>query len=236
MKTMRSFLPALLLFLLVLSAFRVVAPRETRPVENFTSVGLAGSANVILRQGSPQKVEVEADPADLAHFETVVSGGQLRVGPKRESNFTSSYRFKGPVTVYVTTPVIKSLSVSGSGNMRAADALKTDNLSLSVSGSGDLELASVTADKISTSLAGSGSVQAAGNAPRHDISISGSGEVRATKLHTTDCRVSISGSGDCRVQATQNLSASIVGSGDVYVSGNPKISTSTVGSGRVHRQ
>lgn len=236
MKTLRILLPALFVALLLLPAFRAAAARETREVGAFSAIGLAGSATVIFRQGSPQKVEVEANAADLPHFETTVSNGRLRVGPRREDNGMNGYSFKGSVTVYITAPSIKALSVSGSGNFKAADALKTDNLELSVSGSGGLELANVTASKISTSLAGSGTINMAGLAPRHDISVSGSGGVKAAKLRTEACKVSISGSGDCRVQASQTLDASIVGSGEVYVSGNPKISTSTIGSGRVHRE
>ncbi|SNC77308.1 Putative auto-transporter adhesin, head GIN domain [Hymenobacter gelipurpurascens] len=237
MKTLRLLLPALLLALLVLPAFRprVVATRETRTVSAFTSIGLAGSPTVILRQGSPQKVEVEGDAEDLGHLETTVSNGRLRIGNKKESG-TSWYRNKGNVTVYITMPTIKALSVGGSGKIRANDAVKTGDLDLSVSGSGGIELANLTADKLSTSLAGSGTIEAAGIAPSHDVSVSGSGTVKATKLRSEACHVSISGSGDCRLMATKSLDASIVGSGDVYVMGSPKISSSIIGSGRIHRE
>ncbi|UPL49309.1 head GIN domain-containing protein [Hymenobacter sublimis] len=235
MKTLRTLLPGLLLALLLFSAFRLADTRETRSVGAFSSVGLGGSMKVILRQGSPQKVEVTGDAEDLEHLETVVSNGRLRIGTKKEGYF-SSYNYKGNVTVYVTMPTIKALAVSGSGNIRAADPIKADNLDLAVSGSGGLQLSSVTASKISSSLSGSGTIEAAGVAPDHAISVSGSGGVKAGKLQSKTCSVSISGSGDCRVQATQTLSASIVGSGDVYVTGNPQVKSSVVGSGRVHRE
>lgn len=234
MKTLRLLLPALLVALLVLPAFRV-ATRETRTVAAFTSVSLAGSPNVILRQGSPQQVEVEGDSEDLAHLETTVSNGRLRIGTKREG-LTTSYRNKGSVTVYITAPTIKALAVGGSGNIKASQAIKSDKLDLTVSGSGSIMLANLTADKISTSLSGSGTIEAAGVAPSHDISVSGSGTVKASKLRSEACEVSISGSGNCRLLATKSLEASIVGSGDVYVQGSPKISSSIVGSGRIHRE
>ncbi|MBX0292658.1 DUF2807 domain-containing protein [Hymenobacter sp. HSC-4F20] len=235
MKMLRLLVPGLLLAVLLLSAFRVAATRETRPVGAFTSVGLGGSMRVVLRQGSPQKVEAEGDAEDLNHLETVVQNGRLRIGTKKEGYF-SSYNYKGNVTVYVTMPTIKALAVSGSGTLKAADGIRADNLDLAVSGSGGIQLASVTADKISSSLSGSGTIEAAGVAPDHNISVSGSGDVKATNLQSKTCSVSISGSGDCRVRASQSLQASIVGSGDVYVVGNPQVKSSVVGSGRVHRE
>ncbi|RSK49498.1 head GIN domain-containing protein [Hymenobacter rigui] len=235
MKTLRFLLPALVMALVVLSAFRVAGTRETRSVGTFTSVGLGGSMKVVLRQGSPQKVEVEGEAEDLAHLETVVSNGKLRINTKKQSGM-SWYNFKAPVTVYVTVPTINALSVSGSGSIKAADGIKADKLDLGVSGSGTIQLTSVTATKISSSLSGSGTIQAAGVAPEQEISVSGSGGVQASKLQSKTCSISISGSGDCRVQATQLLEASIVGSGDVYVTGNPQVKSSVVGSGRVHRE
>lgn len=235
MKTLRFLLPALLMALVVLSAFRAAGARETRSVEAFSAVNLGGSMKVVLRQGSPQKVEVEGEAEDLAWLETVVSNGSLRIGTKKTSG-NNWHNYKGNVTVYVTVPTIKTLKVSGSGSIKAADAIKADNLNLGVSGSGSIILSSVTADKISSALSGSGSIQAAGVAPTQEISVSGSGGVQAPKLQSKTCSISISGSGGCRVQATELLEASIVGSGDVYVSGNPQVKSSVVGSGRVHRQ
>ncbi|MCA8832320.1 head GIN domain-containing protein [Hymenobacter pini] len=235
MKTLRFLLPVILLALVVLSAFRPADSREVRTVGAFTAVSLGGSMKVIVQQGSPQKVEVEGSAEDLAHLETVVSNSKLRINAKKESGM-SWYNFKGPVTVYVTVPTIKALSVSGSGSMKAADPIKAADLDLSVSGSGSLILSSVTADKINSSLAGSGSIQAAGVAPTQQVSVSGSGSLQAPKLQSKTCNISISGSGGCRVQATQLLEASIVGSGDVYVTGNPQVKSSVIGSGRVHRE
>jgi hypothetical protein len=237
MKTLRLLIPALLLTLFVLPSFRLrlVDTREIRQVGDFTSLTLAGSPNVVLRQGSPQKVEVEGDPEDLKHLETTVTNGRLRIGSK-PANGNSWYRNRGSIKVYVTMPTIKGLTVSGSGNIKATEAVKADDLNLSVSGSGGIELVSLTADKINSAVSGSGNIDISGVAPTQDISVSGSGNVKANKLRSEACHVAISGSGNCRLMATKSLDASIVGSGDVYVMGSPKISSSVVGSGRIHRE
>lgn len=231
MKNLRLFFLPLLAALFVLSAFRLApaAEREVRSVPAFTQLNLAGSISIVLRQGSPQKVEVEASAADRAIIETAVRDGKLRVGTKPGTN----QRFEGKVTVYVTMPTIEALGVSGSGNLTTTEDIKSDNLNLSVSGSGRLKLARVQADKLKSSVSGSGNISMTGASAHHDVNISGSGQVDAPNFRSETCRVSISGSGNCRVEVTKNLDARLAGSGNVYVTGKPQINASTAGSGRV---
>lgn len=237
MKSLRFLLPGLLLALL-LTAFHSFAAdtRETRTVAPFTAVSLGGSMQVVFRQGSPQKVEVQGDTEDLARLETVVEDGKLRINTKRESGLLNSYNFKSKVTIYVTAPTVTALSVGGSGSMRAAEPIRAGKLRLAVSGSGSLQLASVSAETISSAVSGSGNLKiGGGTATSQQISISGSGGVQAEQLASKSCDVRIAGSGSCRVQATETLDARIAGSGGVYVRGNPRVNSSTAGSGRVHK-
>lgn len=251
MKTLRLFLFAILPALLLLSSFRSTrfASREVRQLGAFTELKLGGSPKIVLRQGSPQKVELEGDAADLARIETVVSSGQLRVGfknTKGRSNsdydggildkmMNSDNYHTGPVTIYITMPEIKGLSVSGSGSIRAAESLKANDLDLAVSGSGSISLGQVQSSDITSALSGSGSIILKGSASRHDVRISGSGSVQSADLRVEASKVSISGSGNCRVNASKTLDARIAGSGSIYVTGNPQINSSIAGSGRVHR-
>jgi hypothetical protein len=238
MKTLRSFLSPVLAGVMLLANFAATAGRETREVAGFDQVTLAGSATVILVQGSPQKVVVDAQSEDLAYLETAVNGSRLRIGTKQESGMSwSNYKFKGPVTVYVTTPNINALTVSGSGRMKAADGVKAQELALNVSGSGTLDLGQVQAEELKTTVSGSGDVSiGSGSVPRQSVSISGSGSLQAAKVRSTTCNVRISGSGNCRLNATSTLDASIAGSGNVYVTGGAKVSSSTAGSGRVRQE
>lgn len=238
MKTLRSFLSPVLVGVMLLSGFVATAGRETREVASFNQVTLAGSATVILVQGSPQKVVVDAKDEDLSHLETTVSGNRLRIGTKQEKGMSwSNYKFKGPVTVYVTTPNISALTVSGSGRIKADGDVKAKDLDLNVSGSGTMELGQVQAEELKTTVSGSGDVSiGAGAAPRQSVSISGSGGLQAAKVRSATCNVRISGSGNCRLNATETLDARISGSGNVYVTGGAKVSSSTAGSGRVRQE
>ena len=218
------------------SGVRPAAQRETRPVGVFTEVHLGGSAHVVVKQGSPQSVVVEASPEALAEFETVVKDKQLRLGFRRDNDHKSNYKDKGPVTVYVTAPDLMALKVAGSGLLEAEGPVKADAMTLAMAGSGKLRVAQLTAGSLETALAGSGDVLVGGSCPRHEIRISGSGNVKAQELKSQTCTVRISGSGDAHVYATQTADATISGSGSVFVAGGGQMSSSVHGSGRITKE
>lgn len=238
----RSLAPmATALAVLVLSSFsgtRPAALREPRPVGAFTEVNLGGTAHVVLRQGSPQSVVVEGSSEALAAFETVVTGAQLHLRPRRDQDGMGllARAERGPVTVYVTAPVLTALRVGGSGELAVEGPLRSDELTLALAGSGRLRVPQLTAGRLETALAGSGDVVVGGRCPRHDIRLSGSGTVRARDLITETSEVSLSGSGDAYVYARKAAGASISGSGDVRVAGGAELRSAVRGSGRISRE
>ena len=230
------------LTVLLLSSFggmpRRAALREPRPVGAFTEVNLGGAAHVVLRQGSPQSVVVEGSPEALAAFETVVTGAQLHLRTRRDAEGMGLFARaeRGPVTVYVTAPVLAALRVGGSGELAVEGPLQSDALTLAMAGSGRLRVPQLTAGRLETALAGSGDVVVGGRCPRHDVRISGSGSVQAQELKTETSEVSISGSGDAHVFASKAAEARISGSGDVRVAGGGELRSTVRGSGRISRE
>ena len=216
---------------------RPLADRETRSVGSFTEISLGGSAHVVVKQGSPQSVVVEASKDDLADFETEVQGNKLRLGFRQKpGGGMFSYKNHGPVTVYVTAPSLTALRVGGSGKLEMNGPLEADALTLAVSGSGDLVVPQLRAGHLETAVSGSGDVTVSGTCPSNEIRISGSGTVRAHDLKTETSRARISGSGDAHVSASRTADGSISGSGGMYVAGGAQLSSSTHGSGRVTKE
>lgn len=226
---------SLLLTLALLTSFRSARPaiqRETRSIGAFTEVSLGGSARVVLKQGSPQSVVVEASPEALAEFETVVKGQQLSLANRNRGNM-GSYKDRGPVTVYITAPSLAALRVGGSGKMEVEGPLKADAMTLTVSGSGSLRVPQLAASSLETTVSGSGDLAVGGQSPRLTVRVSGSGSLKARDLKAETCEARLSGSGDARVYASRTVDASISGSGSVYVAGGAQLSSSVHGSGRI---
>ena len=109
---------------------RPVADRETRSVGVFTEISLGGSSHVVVKQGSPQSVVVEASKDDLADFETDVQGSKLRLNFRQQPGSLLNYKKHGPVTVYVTAPSLAALKVGGSGKLEVDGPLQADALQL----------------------------------------------------------------------------------------------------------
>ncbi|RAK64714.1 head GIN domain-containing protein [Hymenobacter edaphi] len=246
MKTSRlPHLACLLVLLAPATAFRPVAPgpppaahtaadtREVRAVGPFTRVQLAGSMEVIVTQGSAQKVEVVGQPEDVKEIETTVDKGRLRVGTVNHSGI--GWRsFKGPVKVYVTVTTLEGLSVSGSGSLHADSPLTGKAVKVAVSGSGQLR-APLTAEVVEASVSGSGQLRLSGSSRSLSASISGSGRIDAGELKASTGEARISGSGICRLHVAETLDAHISGSGNIYYAGSPRVSSHVSGSGRVSK-
>ena len=217
------------------STGRPAAQLETRPVGAFTEISLGGSAHVVLKQGSPQSVVVEAGPEALADFETVVDGQKLRLGYRRNLKDSWKTKDRGPVTVYVTAPSLVALNVGGTGQLKVEGTLKTEKMALTVSGSGEMQVPQLATEALETAVSGSGDVTVSGTSPQHTVRISGSGQVKAHDLKSETCQVRISGSGNAHVYASKSAEARISGSGEVYVAGGGRTTSSVSGSGRVHQ-
>lgn len=235
--------------------------RETRDLPAFSAVRLGTRATVLVRQGSPQRVVVEADPADLPKLQTEVVNNQLRIYTEITSTQIGPLKFNprtatltGPVVVYVTLPTVRGLAVSSSGRLQA-DTLSAAQLTLSVSSSGRLLVGQVQAsrvrallsssghlgigqlraDTLVAAVSSSGSLTAAGTCGYSSVGVSSSGHLNSAGLAVQDCQARVSSSGSCQVNVARTLDAHLSSSGSVLLSGHPQITSHTSGSGRVRQ-
>ena len=202
---------------------------QTIDMDDISSLGLGISANVYVRQGSKQKIEIKGQQNIIDLINKKSRGNSWNIEFKRNVRIKSYEEIK----IYVTLTELESLSIGGSGSIYGENKFtKVRDLGLSIGGSGDIEL-DVEADDISCSIGGSGKVDLKGSADAISISIGGSGDVNAIGLSVKNCDVSSAGSGNVDIDVSDNLKVSLVGSGDVKYKGKPKVKSSIVGSGDV---
>lgn len=183
---------------------------QERTLTDFTKIHTFGSTDVYVTQGANFKVEVKGYENLMAHFETNLNANTLEVGYKNNISINNDN-----IKVFVTMPVLNSLSISGSGNINTyGNFIGNVSFETHISGSGDISLSTgTTQNYIST--------------------ISGSGNIRAFGLVAQDADISISGSGDNEVNATASLKIEIAGSGNVFYKNSPAINYHISGSGSV---
>lgn len=201
---------------------------ETRTlvINDIEEVNVSGSPRVFITKGEQQRVEVKGQANVLDELETEVNGGVWDV------TFRRCLRDHEPVEVYITVPELTAASVGGSGYLELQDVFESGDFDASVSGSGDMRL-QLDTDHLSSRISGSGTITAAGEANRHDLSISGSGNNNSFELRSEEAVVDISGSGQAEVNVRRSLNVDISGSGRVYHKGNPKVNADVSGSGKV---
>jgi len=225
---------AFILFAFILTGIQVQAEEQNRKVDPFTEISLRIGAKLHLEQGAKQNLEIVAKSSTLDEIVTEVKDGKLIIRFPNKDYFWKTFQ-PGEITIYITTPEINGLGVSGSGDIIAENDIKTKILDLGVSGSGNIRLSELSAERVKAAISGSGDIVLAGKAAAQDLSvaISGSGNFKGFDYSADDVSVKIAGSGNVDIEANKNLYVRLAGSGNVIYKGKPMIDQSIAGSGKV---
>lgn len=233
MKTQRI-VALLSLFSFLLIGNMVVAQKtETREVDSFESISLSIHAKVYVNQESTTSLTIKGKADDLNEIITEVEGSTLIIKRKKGNwNWKNSF---GKIEVYISSPKIKDLKISGSGDIIAKTPIKTNSAMYAISGSGNLYIDDLNASTVECHISGSGNINLKGeDVKEFEAHISGSGNVDAGYLKSESASIRISGSGDCKVYATKMLNARVAGSGDIYYRGKPDmVDSKSAGSGSI---
>lgn len=220
---------------------------ETRILdETFDEVELEDNFVVYVVYDSVSEIEIETDENLIQYIKTEVKNGKLSIRTVLGRNINPSQ----DVIVYVRSPFISDLTLSGSGSMYA-DSLKSNNSEITLSGSGNIQVKVIAnfvdvniegsgninletyTNSINATISGSGDMFLEGNANQSEFEIDGSGCIKAYNLTQNDCFSTISGSGNIYTKVSDMLDVKITGSGDVYYIGFPSINVSITGSGQI---
>jgi hypothetical protein len=203
---------------------------ETRHASGFDRIELACEGEVEYTQDSVFYLEVNAQSNIMRVLRTEVQGGELKIW------FDRNVQNHKTIRIIVHGPQMRGLSLSGSGNIKVQNSLKTDNLECVISGSGDIRIPRLTATTINGRISGSGDLKVeGGTVSTEHHTISGSGSINTEWLVASHAGVKISGSGSSIINVTEDLTVNISGSGSVSYRGRPVIDTDISGSGRLIR-
>lgn len=201
---------------------------ETRNVNDFTKIDLGLAAELVYVQSDNYSVQIDASENLMEFIKTDVKVNTLTIDFKNNK----CYKEKNPIKIYISSPTIKGISISGSGTVTSKNKLTSNDLDLNIGGSGDMFLDSQNLD---VKISGSGELEANGinTIESEKISISGSGKMNLFDLPALTSDVSVSGSGNCDVNVTNSLKVDISGSGNVRYKGVPTVKSNVSGSGSV---
>lgn len=184
---------------------------------------LLGPDTVRLRQGDKLAIHVDGDTDNVLRF--TLKDGTL--GILRKPGVSN----QGPITVDITMPAPKSLTMAGSGQI-TAEALAQDS-QVSVAGSGNIETPHIAIGKLEVNIAGTGNYKAGGTATGLELNIAGTGNARMAELKVGKAEINIAGTGDAEFASDGDIKASILGTGSVHVKGRAKCEVHAMGTGKV---
>lgn len=192
--------------------------KEERSVGSFTGIEVGGAFNVFLTQNDKTSLLIEADENLMEHITTEVSGGVLEIGSRNIRNATR-------LNIYVSTPTIESLEISGAATIKSENQFQSDNFSIDASGAsrGTLE---ISATSIQIEASGASQLKLSGNAENQRIIASGASEVDAANLQTKTTTAEASGASNVTVNASERVERETSGAGSIRVIGEAKSSSS----------
>ncbi|RLA60938.1 MAG: hypothetical protein DRQ89_12070, partial [Epsilonproteobacteria bacterium] len=217
---------------------------ETRQLESFEKVEVAGAYSVFIDHDAKSEVRIEAESNLIQYISTEVKNGVLHIDNSK--NISPEL----PVTIFVKTADINSINLSGTGSI-AIDTLIGDNVEVINSGSGiinseivgnvvnidnsgsGLMTCNIVSEQLNYHSSGSGLVKFSGFSNTGNFEITGSGNIKSYGLIINELDVNISGSGNMEVNVSNSLNVIISGSGSVFYLGNPLIETNITGSGSI---
>lgn len=235
-KNVLSSVAAMMLFLTgtTLSGASV---RQERSVRSFNGISIVLSADVELRQGPATKVILEGPESFLEKVETTVEGGMLKI--RFYKKYSGNRAPKGRIRIFITTPHMERIYVTGSAVVKAVTPLHTKgDLKTGVTGSGQMLIPELQAASVKASVTGSGTIRLGGKGSVEDlyVLVTGSGQIRAEELPARNVKAVITGSGNAYVRAEENLKVNITGSGVLHYRGPAIIDAHITGSGNLVKE
>ena len=201
--------------------------KEVREVNGFEAIASSGDFKVIVKYGDTYSLLVKAESNLLPYIETEVVDSTLKIRTRGIRSLMGNY----PVEVFITTPVLKDLFLSGSG-MITTGRFVSDRFSILISGSGDIDT-KINTGFMKAYVSGSGNIFLDGEAKAGRFLIAGSGKIKSFQSQQRSCEAVIFGSGNIFVNTLETIDARISGSGNILYINHPIISKSIYGTGDV---
>ena len=172
-----------------------VITQERAVNQDFDKVRGSSGINVYLREGSENKIVVEADENLIDLIETTISNGKLTI--RSSKNIGRSKAKK----VHVTFIKLSSIEASSGADVIGKSVIKNETISLDCSSGADLEVSGKASTMYANASSGS--------------------ELNAKNLNTLICNAKASSGADIIVTVKDKINTKASSGGDVRYYGDP---------------
>jgi hypothetical protein len=205
-------------------------PIETRNelLNAFNSISIRLPYDIEVVQGNKSTIAIKGPANVIKDISVDIDEGKLTLEQNRSFNFT----WNSKVEILITTPSLKSLNLTGSGDVNilmkekqpamnlelsgsgdvVCNNLVCNNISANVSGSGDLVCSNLKCINIDARVNGSGDALFEGTANNGKFEVHGSGDINSKRMSINVLNLRIGGSGDITYNSP-NTTKDVTGSG-----------------------
>jgi hypothetical protein len=198
----------------------------------FHRIDLFDNIDLVLTQGSTEKIRVEAGTHLQPNITTEVTNGVLTI-----QNTTNCNWLRGPsekITVYVSFKTLDLLNYNGSGQVRSTDTLRIPELEVSSeTGGGNVELTVHTGLLRAFIDHESADFIIRGTADECHAYTNSRGTLDLSELQVRRYNIRYGAVKDTYVRVSERLEVEIYFTGNVYYRGDPQITTIYHDTGRL---
>ncbi|HEY9090071.1 GIN domain-containing protein [Parasphingorhabdus sp.] len=193
-------------------------------ISSFEDVRIIGNINVSI--STDRGVSASAEAANREVLDRVLlrkNGSQLIVSVQPKTSNDSHFSGDEPVTVTLSSPVVKSITHSGSGAV-ALDKLGGRDARARLSGFGVLTIGDVDSDTLNIAMTGGGQIIIAGQAKKGRIELLGSSVLDGSGLRLQTLDLVQRGPASSHVFVEKEVTISNNGTGKIQIDGRPNCS------------
>ena len=190
-------------------------------MKQFVDINVVGAMQVFYSLGNNHTVRVEAQRETFEKLVIYVKENELYISSKDENFGLDSLSMMNDVKVYVTSPSLCAVQMTGEGAFTASSPLDVSLLDIKLTGSGNITFnKKVNASKdLDVELTGSGTIDFSDlSSVKLKTQVTGSGSVNYENLSVEEADSRITGSGSINMRgAIDENSRTISGSGKINV-------------------
>lgn len=202
------------LFLLIDS---VHAQSEIRELEDFSSLKVSNTLEVILTQGSENKLILSGiDSTDFEKVKTGIENGKLSMFIK------GKIKSKNNIKIELTFKHLEAIELRGASELSTSDVIREDQFSITGSGAVEADL-NIEVKKLTLNFSGASDIKLKGLAEDFDLTLSGASDLKASEFIANNVKVDISGASDVKVHAVESIKGGASGASSINIKGNPTV-------------
>jgi hypothetical protein len=196
-------------------------------VDDIEILEVSGVFDVYVKQGSTEKVFIQADDNFFEYIDVEAVDGRLEVEMERIPTDVTA------LELYVQVTDLQKIRLNGAVDFDGR-GIRGEELEIQVNGSSDLDL-DLEEEFLSIELNGASELKLSGNASDLVARINGASDLFARDLRCDDVDIEVNGAGTAEVWATERLKVDVKGAGSIRYRGNPELYQEITGAGSVKR-